>query len=98
MSQVILLDENPMCFVNRAKDGTDVIGFPLVNQTLEQILDKVYQWISFASEGVDTEIEVDSNLPIDGIGCLSQDPRSAGEKLVDILKGKGLRAKVVECI
>ena len=89
---IILLDENQECFVNRQKEGLTIIGEPLKYFTLKAILDKLYGWLSMSAEGLETEIEVDSQLPYDG-----QAKMTAGEKLVDILRGKGLRVSEVKC-
>lgn len=99
MKNVILLDENQTCFDSRRSNTTDnVIGSPIYNQTLDYILNKVSEWMKpFEGREEEVEIEVDSHIPYDGTSCISDSPKTSGERLVDILNGRGFRARVIEC-
>ena len=99
MQNIILLDENQSCFDSRRANSTDnIIGYPLINQTLDSILAKVLEWLR-PFEGLCEDdgaiIEVDNILPYDGQPKI--DSRNSGQKLVDILNGKGFRARLVSC-
>ena len=97
MQNIILLDENQSCFDSRRANSTDnIIGYPLINQTLDSILAKVLEWLR-PFEGLCEDdgaiIEVDNTLPYDGQPKIG----SSGQTLVDTLNGKGFRARLVIC-